>query len=120
MGFQVPEKFRITGGAMASTAKDGNNGCFLIKSLKLKHPLFCIASDGLGWEHVSVSLNKNRCPTWEEMSFIKSNFWGVDDCVVQYHPPKSDYINNHPFCLHLWRPIEQSIVMPPSFLVGVQ
>ncbi|MCR4532718.1 hypothetical protein NUV62_17465 [Acinetobacter venetianus] len=71
----------------------------------------------MGWEHVSVSLPA-RCPTWEEMCFIKSLFWGEDDCVIQYHPPKSDYVNNHQYCLHMWRPIEQSLPTPPSFMVG--
>jgi hypothetical protein len=70
-----------------------------------------------GWEHVSVSL-PTRCPTWAEMAFIKSVFWDADDTVVQYHPPESEYVNNHPFCLHLWRPIEKQIPLPPSILVG--
>ena len=30
-------------------------------------------SDGLGWDHVSVSL-ADRCPTWAEMCFIKDLF----------------------------------------------
>ena len=55
---------------------------------------------------------------WEEMCFIKSLFWSEDDCVIQYHPPKSDYVNNHQYCLHMWRPIEQSLPTPPSFMVG--
>ena len=64
--------------------------------------VFIIASWDMGWEHVSVSM-KNRCPTWEEMCAIKDIFWCESECVVQYHPPKSEYINNHPYCLHLWK-----------------
>jgi hypothetical protein len=44
-----------------------------------------IASDGKGWEHISVSL-PNRCPNWREMCFIKSLFWDEEDVVIQYHP----------------------------------
>lgn len=70
------------------------------------------------WEHVSIS-TQTRCPTWEEMCFVKDLFWDEEDCVVQYHPPKSDYINCHPRCLHLWRPIGLEIPRPPKILVGI-
>lgn len=76
-----------------------------------------IASNGLGWDHVSVSLT-NRCPNWEEMSFVKSLFWDDDECVMQLHPPKSDYINNHRYCLHLWKPQHEVIPMPLNEMVG--
>lgn len=62
-----------------------------------------IASRGGGWDHVSVSL-PDRTPTWEEMNWVKGIFFGPDEWVVQYHPAESDYVNCHPFCLHLWRP----------------
>lgn len=52
------------------------------------HAVAIIASWGGGWEHVSVSLS-NRCPTWEEMCMVKDIFWGEDECVIQFHPPKS-------------------------------
>lgn len=78
-----------------------------------------IASSGFGWEHVSVS-RRDRCPTWDEMCLVKALFWDDDDCVIQHHPPCSEYVNNHPYCLHLWRPIDVSLPMPPSILVGVK
>lgn len=79
-----------------------NNGHFSISkgngcSLKV------ICSNGGGWDHVSVSL-PGRCPTWSEMSFIKTLFFEGEETVMQLHPPESSYINNHPYCLHLWRP----------------
>lgn len=119
--FHVPEKFRIKSGAghLNSEESHGNNGLFRVESLKLKRTLQVIASDGEGWEHVSVS-DTVRCPTWFEMCFIKDLFWDDSDCVVQYHPPKSEYVNNHPYCLHLWRPTEQSIPLPDSILVGIR
>jgi hypothetical protein len=118
MSFQVPEKFRITTGRNASNSAFGNNGAF---ALKLRHgqTAFAIASDGAGWEHVSVS-RTDRCLTWDEMCQVKAMFWGEDDCVMQFHPPKSEYVNNHPFCLHLWRPIGVAVPLPDSILVGVK
>lgn len=113
--FHVPNKYRLRTGVMGSDDSFGNNGLFIIPHTT--YELQVIASDGEGWEHVSVSL-RNRAPNWEQMSYIKSLFWDDEDCVVQYHPPKSEYVNNHNFCLHLWRPIDKEIPMPPSILVG--
>ena len=114
--FEVPEAYRIKVGPMASNSSYGNNGCFLVPN---KPDLFCIASDGGGWEHVSVSLIKQkRTPTWDEMCAIKDLFWGPEDVVVQYHPRRSEYVNLHPYCLHLWRQVGTAVETPPKFMVG--
>lgn len=121
MPFHVPEQYRIKNGPMGSTSEYGNNGAFRVP-VKGNRPGFTnkiinvVASDQLGWEHCSVSL-PHRTPTWDEMSQIKRMFWGDDDCVVQFHPPKSEYINNHPYCLHLWKPIGTQIPTPNIILV---
>ena len=78
---------------------------------------FVIASNGMGWEHVSVSLN-SRCPNWREMSYIKDLFWNDDETVMQLHVAKKEHINLHPYCLHLWRPLEKEIPLPPGIMVG--
>lgn len=95
----------------------GDEGCgaFIIpyKSYKLN----VIASNGDGWDHVSVSLN-NRCPNWEEMSYIKDLFFDEEECVMQLHPSKSEYVNVHQYCLHLWRPQASEIPRPPMHMVG--
>lgn len=73
---------------------------------QLKHGnarLCVIFSEGLGWDHVSVSL-PTRCPTWEEMCYVKNVFFDEHEAVMQLHPPRSEYVNNHPYCLHLWKP----------------
>ncbi len=116
MGFHVPNKFRIRTGRIGSDDAIGNAGAFEIK-LKHGQTVFVIASDALGWEHVSVS-RRDRCPTWEEMCQIKALFWDESDCVVQYHPARKDYVNNHPNCLHLWRSIYSEMPVPPSIMVG--
>jgi len=73
--------------------------------------------DGTGWEHVSVTC-QNRPPNWEEMCVVKDLFWAEDECVVQYHPPRSEYVNCHPYCLHLWKQASGAFPMPSSLLVG--
>lgn len=118
MSFRVPEHRRVLSGQYASRFDlDGNNGLFMVPIPNSRETVRVIASDGGGWEHVSVSL-VNRCPTWEEMCAVKDLFWSAEDCVMQLHPPRSEYVNHHPFCLHLWRPIGRDIPQPPSFFVG--
>lgn len=116
--FHVPEKYRVRKGPMATSESDGNNGAFVILTPHSPFELYTLASDGLGWEHVSVS-TMYRCPTWEEMAYVKSLFWDDEDCVMQLHPPRNEYVNNHPYCLHLWRPIHERIPMPSMLMVGV-
>lgn len=84
--------------------------------------LFVIVSAGdesMRWEHVSVSVRGGkRCPTWEEMCWVKSLFWEDEEPVMQLHPRASEYISFHPYCLHLWRPIDAVIPEPPTIAVG--
>ncbi len=87
---------------------------------KNEEPFMVIASWGGNWEHVSVSIPAlivKRLPTWDEMCAIKELFFKDEECVIQYHPAKKDYINNHPFVLHLWKPTKERIPMPPKEFV---
>lgn len=122
--FIVPEKFRMKHGDFSTNEIDGNNGIFLIPYHE-NMILQCVASDGEGWEHVSVCVrfknrNNHEIPTWNQMCLIKDTFWGEEDTVIQYHPARSEYVNNHPYVLHLWRPINKEIPIPNSILVGIK
>lgn len=75
-----------------------------------------IAATGIGWDHVSVSKRKS-CPTWEEMNYIKDLFFEEDEVVMQLHVAKTSHINLHEYCLHLWRPQEENIPLPPEIMV---
>lgn len=131
MSFHVLNEYRVRRGAFGSDDRAGNNGAFFIpnkargpRGLSTREatavPFKVIASDGGGWEHVSVSL-PTRCPTWDEMCYVKSLHWDDEDCVVQFHPPASAYVNQHPFCLHLWRPTDGVVIpQPPSIFVGLK
>lgn len=52
------------------------------------------------------------------MCEVKDLFWGPDETVMQIHPAIEDYVNDHPYCLHLWRPRGEYIPTPPPILVG--
>lgn len=93
---------------------DENNGAFRLKVKGKRYAV--IASNGGGWEHVSVS-HENEVPTWDVMCDIKDMFFRDDETVMQIHPKKSEYVNNHKNCLHLWRPRKQEIPLPPVQMV---
>ena len=80
-----------------------------------------VASWGGGWDHVSVApLKKNKIPTWEMMCKVKEIFFRDDEAVIQVHPPKDEYVNMMPNCLHLWRANDKEMILPPSFMVGLR
>jgi hypothetical protein len=136
--FKVPESFRqkFDAGHLYETKEGEKFGVFVIPHHG--NVLFCIATEGdetIPWEHVSVSVKRivhkkgngrkstkiydlNRCPTWEEMCIVKDLFWDETDTVVQFHPPKSEYVSQHHYTLHLWRKIGQEFETPPSEAVG--
>lgn len=78
--------------------------------------LHIIATAGEGWDHVSAS-RADRCPTWEEMSWVARRFFHPDATVMQLHVPPSRHVNIHPHCLHLWRPWDAAIPTPPEWMV---
>ncbi len=106
------EKFRVVH-PLVGVMGDEQNGAFMVKPKGLK----ILISSGEGWEHVSVS-RKSRTPSYEDMCWVKANFWGDEDAVMQLHVPKLDHVNCHEHCLHLWRPTDKEIPRPPSIFVG--
>lgn len=94
---------------------DRGNGCFVIERNGIE--LCCLASNGGGWDHVSVSTSE-RCPTWEEMSFIHRLFARPGETWVQFHVPETEHVNEHPYCLHLWRKQSGQQSKPPATMVG--
>ena len=114
------ERWRVQSGPYASRTFEPF-GAFRVPG-PCGRDLMIIASSGdeaLGilWEHVSVSL-PNRCPNWPEMCHVKALFWDDEETVMQLHPPKSKWINNHSYCLHMWRPLKETIPLPPDETVG--
>lgn len=100
------------------TAPDGGGGEILQLG---KRWASVIWSNGAGWDHVSVApYNRRVVPTWDDMCRLKDMFFREDEIAVQYHPPKSEYVNNVPNCLHLWRPTEAEMPTPPAILVGIK
>lgn len=100
-----------------TTETDGFNGMF---RFTLDGQLIrCVVSDGEGWQHVSVSIEySQKPPSWALMCKIKDLFWEPEQVVVQFHPRKSEYVNMHPGCLHMWRYTKSEFPTPPPIFVG--
>jgi hypothetical protein len=114
-----PENYRVVSGPFKSCHGDFH-GLFFIPVVGRNSILKVLSSTDEGeWIHVSVSL-PNRCPTWNEMAKVKYMFFNDDETVVQFHPKKSEYVNNMPYCLHLWVKKDTEFELPPSILVGVK
>jgi len=101
------------------------DGAYIIPHPKIVNYYFqVIASTGEGWDHVSACLRHRRhgafierCPNWPEMCFLKDFFFDKQETVIQYHPAESDYVNTHPWVLHLWRPQTVELPVPATILV---
>lgn len=88
-------------------------------------PLVVIASWGLGWDHVSVSivpllhtpLKDRRPPDWNAMEAVRRAFFFDHETVVQISPPRAKYVNRHPGVLHLWRKQDAEHPLPDELLI---
>lgn len=104
----------------ADTGFDGGSGWVTgLDRKKPNHHAVVVWSTGGEWDHVSVSW-RNRCPTWEEMCEIKKIFFYPEEICVEYHPAESEYVNMHPYCLHIWRYQQPGMPMPPAWMVGIK
>lgn len=102
---------------LGRVAKDGYDGIICLRGWKGS----IVVSTGAGWDHVSVSpMKRSYTPTWDDMCALKEIFFREDEAVIQIHPPKNEYVNNLPNCLHLWRANDKEMVLPPSCFVGMR
>lgn len=120
------EPARVRKGQLATDSSAGMAGAFIAAHPRIKGLSIVMISTGPHptWEHVSARIVKGkhaqqvrRTPNWKEMCWIKDLFWKEDEVVVQYHPAKAEYVNNHLFVLHLWRPVQVELPTPPQIYV---
>lgn len=128
MTFERAEKYRVMRPiAHLPPTKTGNRYGMFIMGVPGQTQVRMMVCDGeeTSWEHVSVSKlvvgKKGRVqqvtPSWEEMCVVKDLFWDAEDCVVQFHPPKSQYVNTHANCLHLWKAVGDNWKTPDQIYV---
>lgn len=85
---------------VGSIGFESSNGIQVIIS-ELKY------SDEKWWRHVSLS-RKSRLPTWEDLKMVKRVFIGKDKKAIQVFPAEDEYVNIHPYVLHLFSPIDHN------------
>ena len=66
--------------------------------------------NGREWMHISVS-RKERCPSYDDMKFVKMAF-AESRFGYMVFPPPSENVNIHEFCLHIWVPLTGELPMP--------
>lgn len=65
--------------------------------------------DGRDWYHVSMS-HTDRLPSYDEMQLVRVCFIGEAHTALQIFPPKSQYVDHHHYCLHLYVCLTNDIV----------
>jgi len=71
--------------------------------------------DGKLWRHVSFS-RPNRMPSYDDMMRVKLDFIGENCKAIMVLPAKSEHVNIHDYCLHLYAPINHDPL--PDFTMG--
>lgn len=66
------------------------------------------------WVHVSVS-RERHVPSHGDMVRVKEVFLGIARYAYAVYPPRSEYVNIHPNCLHLWALAEGNGQALPEF-----
>jgi len=69
-------------------------------------------SDGRKWKHVSLSF-KDKLPSYEDMKQVKDLFIGAEEEAIQVFPRRSEFVNHHPYVLHLWHCMDGRVL--PDF-----
>lgn len=60
-----------------------------------------IELDGRQWTHFSVG-HPHRLPSWDDLVRFKEAFLGPESKAIQVLAPRSQWVNIHPYVLHLW------------------
>lgn len=63
--------------------------------------------------HLSIAHNR-RYPTWDEIRDIRYALVPDEVMVAMFLPPRREYVNQHPYCFHLFEVIESEV---PSIII---
>ena len=71
-----------------------------------------VEGDGRDWLHVSLS-RRTELPSWDDLVRVKRDFVGPERTALQVLPPETEWVNDHPSCLHLFACLNAAVV--PDF-----
>ena len=113
-------RHRVREGLFRTGDDAGFNGLFVFAVAGEARLVKAVASDGLGWRHVSVSFQGSaKPPSWAVMDAVCRLFYEPDEWVVQFHAPPARNVNNYPGTLHLWSCVGREFPVPDPKQVGV-
>lgn len=95
----LPQNWRILRKDEDGAAYKSRTGLVVIISC-------CVERDGKNWVHLSVSKRK-QYPSWDEFSQVKDLFLGSESLAIQVLPPRSEWVNDHNYCLHLYQCLDE-------------
>jgi hypothetical protein len=64
------------------------------------------------WLHVSCAF-RTKLPSWVDLREVKTVFVGPKRMAISVQPGEDEYVNIHPYVLHLWSPIDHDPI--PDF-----
>lgn len=99
-----PKGWRKVTDALDGAADDHRSGLRAILSGQR-------AADGRRWLHLSLS-RKKRPRSWDELSAARDALLPPDRYAYQVLPPRDRWVNIHPYCLHLWCPLDGGPPLP--------
>lgn len=67
--------------------------------------------DGRRWLHLSIS-RRSRVPSWEDLTGARDDLLPADRYAYQVLPPRDRWVSIHPYCLHLWVPLDGGPPLP--------
>ena len=98
-----PEKVSFPGFRMMQESDDGY--LYAARSMSPVQGMTVICSgqieNGKKWLHVSFA-RQSRMPSYDDMILVKRAFIGEARKAIMVLPDKANYVNLHPYCLHLW------------------
>lgn len=104
---KTPEQIAKTANLMI-LKNDESGGIGVVEFGKFKGNVIWGRAEGGEYDHVSVASPK-RIPTWEELCKIKDMFFEDEEECYQVFPKKSEYVNVHKNCMHIWRDIKPTV-----------
>ena len=76
-------------------------GIFSLQRCKVMVTRDPVGANGSPRWHLSIS-HPARLPSYEELKAARYKFLPDDIYVAQIFPPQSEFVNLHPYCIHLY------------------
>jgi hypothetical protein len=95
LGYQLPSKYKKVDRAFIGQEYQRSDGMKVVETTEVHQP------ENYHWHHVSCSF-ADKLPSYEDLQEIRKVFIGEGMTSVMIFPPEHQYINYHPFCLHLY------------------